>query len=132
MQMQFGNELSATASRLPPYRWYDVIYDSIAGHENVYASNSSQNRGGAVGEVSLCLFCKDAWTEMQYGLPGLSSDQAIQPDEFFKFYLIWHIIRAHTTSSKKMGRSLQVSYSVYYMQSLPLICTLIFRVRTKR
>ena len=50
----YGNEPSATAERWPPYRLYDVImYDVIAGHENIYVNNSSPNRGRAVGEVSL-------------------------------------------------------------------------------
>ena len=50
--MQFGHEPSATASRRPPYKSYEVIiYDVIAGHENAYVNNSSQNRATAVGEV---------------------------------------------------------------------------------
>ena len=71
--MQFSNESSATSSRWPPYRSYDVIiYDVIAGHWNVYnyVNNSSQNWARAVGEVSLCLSWYDASTDMQRDLPG--------------------------------------------------------------
>ena len=66
----YGNESSATAERWPPYRSYDVImYDVIAGHENIYVNNSSQNRGRTVGEVALCLSRQDASTDFQYDLP---------------------------------------------------------------
>ena len=54
-----------------PYRSYDVLmYDVIAGHENIYINNSSQNRGRTVDEVSLCLSREDALTDLQYDLPG--------------------------------------------------------------
>ena len=67
----YDNESSAVAARWPPYRSYDVImYDIIAGHENIYVNNSSQNRGRAVAEVSLCLSRQDASNDMQYDLPG--------------------------------------------------------------
>ena len=68
IQMQFSNEPSAAASRRPLYSSYDVI----VGHENVYFTNFSQNRGRAVGEVS-CLYSlylsrQDASKDMQYGV----------------------------------------------------------------
>ena len=54
-----------------PCRSYDVIiYDVIAGHENIYVNNSSDNRGRAVSETSLYLSCTDASTDMQFDLPG--------------------------------------------------------------
>ena len=66
-----GNESSATAGRRPPCRSYDVImYDVIAGHENIYINSSSQNRGRALIEVSLCLSHKCASNDMQHDLPG--------------------------------------------------------------
>ena len=67
----YDNESSTTAERSTPYRPYDVImYDVIAGHENIYANNSSQNWDRSVIKVSLCLSRKDASTDMQYDLPG--------------------------------------------------------------
>ena len=63
-----GNESSATAERRPSYTSCDVI----AGHENIYVNNFSQNRGGAVGEASLYLSRQDASTDMQYDLSGSS------------------------------------------------------------
>ena len=69
IQMQFGNESSATAGRRPPYRSYDVIiYDIIAGHGNVYENSSSQNRGKAVAEASLCF--QGESNDKQYDLTG--------------------------------------------------------------
>ena len=67
--MQFGNEASATASRRPPYRSYDVIKYVITGNEDIYVNNYSQNQGRAVGEMSLCLSHQYALTDMQYDLP---------------------------------------------------------------
>ena len=72
IEMQFFNESSVTVSRWSPYSSYDVIlYDFIAGHKNIYVNNYSQNRGRAVDDVSLCLLCQDASTDMQYNLPRL-------------------------------------------------------------
>ena len=69
--MQFGNEPSGTASRWTLYRSYDaIIYNVIAGHKNIYVNNSSQKRGRTVDEVSLCLSCQDASTDLEYDLPG--------------------------------------------------------------
>ena len=48
----YGNESSATSERWTPYRSYDII---AGHHENICVKNSLQNRGRAVGEVSL--FC---------------------------------------------------------------------------
>ena len=62
---------SATTSRWPPYRsYYVIIYDVTTGHESIHVNHSSQNQGRAVGKVSLCLFCQDVSTDMQYDLPG--------------------------------------------------------------
>ena len=70
----YDDESGATAERWPPYRSYDVImYDVIAGHENIYVNNFSQNRGGAVGVVSLYLSRQDASTDMHYDLPQARS-----------------------------------------------------------
>ena len=58
-----------------------MIYEVIAGHENAYVNNSSQNRGRAMDEVAKCLYCQDASTDKQYDLPG----------PFIRSgYLTWH------------------------------------------
>ena len=48
------------------YRSFDVMYEVIAGHENGYVKNASQNRIRDVGEVSLCLSCHDESTDIFY------------------------------------------------------------------
>ena len=88
----YRNESSTTAERWPPYRSYDVImYDVITGHQNIYVNNSSQNRGRAMGVVSLCLSRQDALNDMQYDLPGsfIRSGQFTWPDQRSHFQLIF-------------------------------------------
>ena len=60
-------QLLAGDSRTSPYDV--IIHDVIAGHENIYVNNSSQNQGRDVGEVSMHL-SQDTSTDMQYDLPG--------------------------------------------------------------
>ena len=77
--MQFCGEWRANARRWPPYRSYDVIiYDVFAGHENIYANNSWQNRARAVCVASLRLSCHVARVDMLHD-PGHSSAQVIWP-----------------------------------------------------
>ena len=72
IQMHFDNESSATASRRPTWRPYNVInYDNIVDRENVYVNNSSKNRVWDVGEASFCLFRHGASTDLQHDLSGL-------------------------------------------------------------
>ena len=61
-------QLRAGDSRTSPYDV--IIHDVIAGHENTYVNNSSQNQGRDVGEVSMRLSRQDTSTDMQYDLPG--------------------------------------------------------------
>ena len=64
-QNQLGNESSATVRRWPPCRSYDVImYDVTLDHGNVWVNNSSHSRVRDVPEVSLCLSCQDASTDI--------------------------------------------------------------------
>ena len=65
----------------PRYRSYDVI----AGHGNVNVNNSSQNRGRAVSEVSLCLSCYNTSTDTQHDIPGpfIRSIPLTRPDAKF-------------------------------------------------
>ena len=73
---------------MTPYRSCDdIMYDVIAGHENAYVNNSSQNRARAVDEVSLRLSYHDASTDMQHNLPGsfIRSGHLFWPDgQIFK------------------------------------------------
>ena len=71
IQMQLGNESKANASQLSLYRPYGIIiYDVITGHRATYIHNSSQKKGRAMGEVSLCLSCQCTSTDMQYDQLG--------------------------------------------------------------
>ena len=49
-------------------------YDVIRGHQQGFANNSRLKRARDMGLVSLCLYCHDASTDMQYDLRGSTFD----------------------------------------------------------
>ena len=49
-------------------------YDVIRGHQQVLANNSRLKRARDMGVVSLCLYCRDASTDMQHDLFGSTFD----------------------------------------------------------
>ena len=52
------------------YRGHLGSYDVIRGRQQVLANNSRLKRATGMGGVSLCLYCHDESTDMQYELLG--------------------------------------------------------------
>ena len=91
-----------------------MICDVIEGHENGYVNNSSHKRGRVVGEVSLCLSCQNASTDMRYDLPGsfIRSGHLAWPKVKFSnwaFGVKIHMVR------RVLTREMRWSFAVFFI-----------------
>ena len=68
----YGNEPSAMPADDPRTGHVTSSCMTLSHAMKKYVNNSSQNRGRAMGEMSLCLSRQDASTNMQYDLSGSS------------------------------------------------------------
>ena len=102
---------------MTPYRSYDVIiYDVIAGHEIIYVNKPSQSRGRDVSEVSLCLCCEDASTDIQYGLLSsfIRSGHLTWPQVLFSNWPFWMKIQVILCDLTREMRWSFAFFSVFF------------------